>query len=231
MNGKWNKYRRKRVKKVCLIAIIVIGILFLSEKTTEYKLISMGTYWIKCNVARAHDFFSGVGIRAGMQNDVEIASKTYISYIDDDLLSEYYADGGQFVYVTNDEIEKIRRNANSATVLSSSAKEKLKILLGCYEQETKKIYINLCKENKYSSTVVHEFAHYLDQKYNFSSDIEFKNVADKEQKQFALFDAEVEIDREEYFAAAYAAYLTQPHFLKMAAPDTYSYMEKLIKNI
>ena len=231
MIRKHNKYRCQRGKKVCLIMVIVLSMLFLLEKTTDYKPISTGTYWVKCTIAKAYDFLCGDGLHAAMQDDVSKASEFYISFVEDDLLSEYYADGGQFIYVTNDEMEEISRKANSTTVLSSSASENLDILLGCYDLGTNHIYINLCKENKYSSTAVHEFAHYLDQKYNLSSATEFMNVADKEQKQFSLFDEEVEIDREEYFASAYAAYVTQPHFLKMAAPNTYSYMEWLMENI
>lgn len=231
MVKKWNKYRRRRIKNACLMLAIIFSILFLIEETTSYKVISMGSYWASCNLVKAYDFFFGPCLEAMLQPDVKETSEIYISYIDEELLREYYSDGGQFVYVTNEKMEEIEDTRKWETILSDEAEKKLTILLGCYELETKNIYINLRTENKYRGTAIHEFAHYLDYKYGYSDSVEFIDVAEVEQEKFSLFDAEVEIDRKEYFAETYATYLTMPHYLEKAAPNTYLYMEKLTKGM
>lgn len=108
----------------------------------------------------------------------------------------------------------------------------------CKETNTIEIYDNTFSEM--TITPLHEFGHYMDAQYQFSSDVEFRKIVDEEVYDFAILvriksgnyisDSYESGDYSEYFAETFAFYYAHPMTLKFTAPKTYEYMNELAKS-
>lgn len=174
-----------------------------------------------------YDTLTGITGKALVTFSQEKAVELYMSNTEEFITNKFFSENGTVIIVEEENVENL---------LGENKK-------GCYTRANGISTIYIKKTFALNDPVLyHELGHCLDRELNpaRSSSEAFKNVADKEIKDFSiayfLIGGSYPIDNyketgdyKEYFAEAYCCYKAYPHMLKMAAPETYNYFVELFE--
>lgn len=200
-----------------MILVIVAAVVIPSPISTAIKGTALCIY----------DTFTGITGKAIVTLSQERAVELYMSDVEEVVTNAFFSENGTVIIVENDDIENLFGKNNKA----------------CYTRTNGISTIYIKKALAPSDPVLyHELGHCLDRSLNpmFSSSDAFKDIADKEIKDFSIAyfliggsypinDYKENGDYKEYFAEAYCCYKAYPHMLKMAAPETYNYFVELFE--
>ena len=197
--------RLRYVKYAVIIALAVIVGIFLGRFITSYET----QYLLSrkfCGTYRGIDVY-----KCGKINDEYFIAHAYMLEAAPDVLVECCTD----MYFTGGDL--------SVPIIGNSKGR----ALGLTQDST--IYITT--DSFDADVIFHELFHAYDNAHGkLSESYEFLQIFEKEKDRVVVEVLDESAYSEEFFAAAGASYLLEPLVLKAAAPETYEYIDNLIRH-
>lgn len=217
---------RHNARKALFCTVIILTVLLAILRIINKSLFEIITVGCLSEIIFLWDSATGAPLKCIMMNNEEDATNYYISMVDNEVVQEFYHNGGD---IATDDI--------TLRYYMGGTSHGGRQTLGTYLPSENKIAVSSCTKAIADATVVHEMGHYYDHLNNLASaSPRFKEIAEKEiarhasrsidlKQDYSYADYLTNGDFSEYFATTFQEYIIRPHYLKYVAPDTYNYFD------
>lgn len=205
--------RKIRVSRFAKAAASLICACIILENFFRVDIIQNSIFYVKYGAAYAYDMVCGGSqFKAILSFDSEKANDIYLAELDEDFLDYFYESGGTITILSREDYKNELHRDSEA----------------CYYYEQKKIYVSTINGNP---AVIHEMGHFIDSQSNYDDTQEFLDIVRNEGSQLYKVKGYAATSTDEYFAVAFQYYILWPNALKVVAPETYIYMDRIYNEI
>lgn len=199
-------------KKLLMIAIAVFVFSFIYKYSITENIPFAASYEVQADVtvSKENTIYCQ---RDGADKNAALLVEQELMLIPE-TVRELFIENGWHIYVTDENLADVYFKGEYSKVY------------GCTFYE-KKLILMSDDETAITTATIHEMGHFFDYiNGSLSNTKEFYALYEKECSNFEVaFDRDCKVlDTKEYFAECFYHYVKNPHILKEAAPETYSFI-------